>query len=132
MAAAPRSGHAAANALAWPAIGLLLVCLMLSYSRGALAALVIGAGIWFLVVPLRLRAAAALAAGVLGAAPVVAWAFSQDGLTTDRAPIAARGDAGPEFGALLVLMAAVLLAAGLALHFVVAQRPPAPRTRLIV
>ncbi|HEY7074634.1 MAG TPA: hypothetical protein VH418_04670, partial [Solirubrobacteraceae bacterium] len=56
--AARRSGHAAANALAWPAIALLLVCLMLSYSRGALAALVIGAGIWFLVVPLRLRAIA--------------------------------------------------------------------------
>ena len=49
---------------------------------------------------------------MLGAAPVVAWAFSQDGLTTDRAPIAARVDAGHEFGALLVLMASVLLAAG--------------------
>ena len=31
--AARRSGHAAANALAWPGIGLLLVCLMLS-TRG--------------------------------------------------------------------------------------------------
>jgi tetratricopeptide (TPR) repeat protein len=127
--AARRSGHAAANALAWPAIGLLLVCLMLSYSRGALAALVIGAAIWFLLVPLRLRAIAALAAGVLGAAPVVAWAFAQDGLTTDRAPIAARVDAGHEFGALLVLMAVVLLAAGLAVHFAVAQRPLTPRAR---
>jgi tetratricopeptide (TPR) repeat protein len=127
--AARRSGHAAANALAWPAIGLLLVSLMLSYSRGALAALVVGAGIWFLVVPLRLRAIAALAAGVLGAAPVVAWAFSQDGLTTDRAPIAARVDAGHEFGALLVLMAVVLLAAGLVVHFAVAQRPLTPRAR---
>jgi tetratricopeptide (TPR) repeat protein len=130
--AARRSGHAAANALGWPALGLLFVCVMLSYSRGALAALVLGLGLWFLVVPLRLRAIAALAAGVVGAAPVVAWAFSQDGLTTDRAPIAARIDAGHEFGALLLLMAAVLLAAGLALHFVVAQRPPAPRTRLLV
>ena len=42
--AARRSGHAAANALAWPAIGVLFVCLMLSYSRGALAALVLGIG----------------------------------------------------------------------------------------
>jgi tetratricopeptide (TPR) repeat protein len=127
--AARRSGHAAANALAWPGIGLLLVSLMLSYSRGALVALVAGAALWFLVVPLRLRAIAALAAGVLGAAPVVAWAFSQDGLTTDRAPIAARVDAGHEFGALLVLMAVVLLAAGLAVHFTVAQRPLTPRAR---
>ena len=112
--AARRTGHAAANALAWPAIGLLLVAMMLSYSRGALVALLVGVGLWFLIVPLRLRATVALAAGVLGAAPVVAWAFSQDGLTTDRAPIAARVDAGHEFGALLVLMVSVLLAAGLA------------------
>jgi len=127
--AARRSGHAAANALAWPAIGLLLVCLMLSYSRGALAALLIGIALWFAIVPLRLRGAVALAAAVLGAAPVVAWAFAQDGLTTDRAPIAARVDAGHEFGALLLLMAAVLLAAGLAVQFAAAQRPPTPRQR---
>ena len=129
--AARRSGHAAANALAWPAIGLLLVAMMLSYSRGALVALLVGIGLWFLIVPLRLRATVALAAGVLGAAPVVAWAFSQDGLTTDRAPLAARVDAGHEFGALLVLMASVLLAAGLAVHFAAAQRPPTPSTRRI-
>jgi hypothetical protein len=127
--AARRSGHAAANALAWPAIAVLLVCLMLSYSRGALVALVLGVGIWFLCVPLRLRAVTALAAGVLGAAPVVAWAFAQDGLTTDRAPIAARVDAGHEFGALLVLMAVVLLVAGLVVHFAVAQRSLTPRAR---
>jgi O-Antigen ligase/Tetratricopeptide repeat len=127
--AARRSGHAAANALAWPAIGLLLVCMMLAYSRGALAALALGVGAWFLLVPLRLRALVALASGVLVAGAVVAWAFAQDGLTTDRAPIAARVDAGHEFGALLLLMAAVLLAAGLAVQFAAAQRPPTTRQR---
>ena len=129
--AARRSGHAAVNALAWPAIGLLFVCLMLSYSRGALAAVLIGIALWLLLVPLRLRAVVALAAAVLGAGPVIAWAFSQDGLTTDRAPIAARIDAGHEFGALLVLMAVLLLAAGLAVNFAAAQRPPTPRERRI-
>ncbi len=131
--AARRSGHAAANALAWPAIGVLFVCLMLSYSRGALVALVLGIGLWFLIVPLRLRAIAVLAAGVLGAAPVVAWAFAQDGLTTDRAPIAARVDAGHEFGALLLLMVAVLLAAGP--RGCTSSSPsarPTPRTRRLV
>ncbi len=127
--AARRSGHAAVNALAWPAIGLLLVCLMLAYSRGALVALVLGVGAWFLLVPLRLRALVALAASVLVAGPVIAWAFSQDGLTTDRAPIAARVDAGHEFGALLLLMASVLLVAGLAVHFAAAERPPTARQR---
>jgi hypothetical protein len=127
--AARRSGHAAANALAWPALALLLVALMLSYSRGALAAVVVGVAAWLVLVPLRLRGTVALAAAVVGAAFVVFWAFSQDGLTTDRAPMAARVDAGHEFGALLVLMAAVLLAAGLAVHFAAAQRPPTRRAR---
>jgi hypothetical protein len=127
--AARRIGHAAVNALAWPAIGLLLVCMMLAYSRGSLVALAIGCGAWFLLVPLRLRGIVALAAGVLVAGPVVAWAFAQDGLTTDRAPIAARVDAGHEFGALLLLMVAVLLAAGLAIQFAAAQRPPTARQR---
>jgi hypothetical protein len=127
--AARRNGHAAANALAWPAIGLLLVCMMLSYSRGALVALVLGIGVWFVLVPLRLRALVAVAASVVVAGPVIAWAFSQDGLTTDRAPIAARVDAGHEFGALLILMSAVLLAAGLAVQFMAAQRPPTARQR---
>ena len=102
---------------------------MLSYSRGALVALAAGLALWFVLVPLRLRAAVALAAAVLGAAPVVAWAFAQDGLTTDKAPMAARVDAGHEFGALLLLMAAVLLVAGLVVHFSAAQRPPTPRQR---
>jgi hypothetical protein len=59
--AARRNGHAAVNALAWPAIGLLLVCMMLSYSRGALAALAFGIAAWFVLVPLRLRALVTLA-----------------------------------------------------------------------
>ena len=53
--AARRSGDPAVNALAWPALGLLFTCVMLSYSRGALLALLIGLALWFAVVPLRLR-----------------------------------------------------------------------------
>jgi O-Antigen ligase/Tetratricopeptide repeat len=127
--AARRAGHAAANALGWPAMALLLVCIMLSYSRGALVALVAGLALWFVLVPLRLRALVPLSAAVLGATPMVAWAFAQDGLTTDKAPMAARVDAGHEFGALLVLMAVVLLVVGLAVHFTAAQHPPTPRAR---
>jgi len=126
-----RTGHAAVNALAWPAIGLLLVCMMLAYSRGSIVALLAGLAAWFVLVPLRLRGAVVLAASVLIAGPVIAWAFKQDGLTTDRAPMAARVDAGHEFGALLLLMAAILLAAGLAVSFAVAQRPPTARRRRV-
>jgi O-antigen ligase len=127
--AARRSGHGAVNALAWPAMGLLLVCLMLSYSRGALLALAIGLVFWFAIVPLRLRGAVALLGAVLGAAPIVAYSFSRDGLTQDRLPTAIRAAAGHELGALLVLMTLVLLVAGLMVNFAIVQRPPSERTR---
>ena len=64
--------------------GLLLVCLMLSYSRGALLAVVLGFGLWLAIVPLRLRAAVALLGVLAATVPVVAWAFAQDGLTILR------------------------------------------------
>jgi cytochrome c-type biogenesis protein CcmH/NrfG len=127
--AARRTGHAAANALAWPALGLLLTCVMLSYSRGSLVALAVGLAAWFAIVPLRLRSLCALAAGVAGCALVVMWTFAQDGLTTDNAPMSARVDSGHEFGPLLLLMVTVLLAAGLAAQFVTAQRAPSPGAR---
>ena len=59
---ARRRGHALLSALAYPAMGLLLVTLMLAYSRGALVALALGLALWFAVVPLRLRGAAVLLA----------------------------------------------------------------------
>ena len=58
---ARRSGHAALNALAYPALGLLFVALLLAYSRGALLALAFGCALWFAIVPLRLRGVAVLA-----------------------------------------------------------------------
>jgi hypothetical protein len=42
---ARRAGHAALNALAYPALGLLVVTLLLAYSRGALLALAVGCAI---------------------------------------------------------------------------------------
>ena len=102
---------------------------MLSYSRGALIALAIGLAIWFAAVPLRLRAVAAFVSSALAAVPVVVWAFAQDGLTVDRAPMAARADAGHELGALLLLLVAVLGVAGLAVGFFTTEHPPDARTR---
>jgi O-Antigen ligase/Tetratricopeptide repeat len=129
--AARRSGHAAANALAYPGLGIVLVCLLLAYSRGALLALFIAMVFWFAVVPLRLRGAFALIVSTVGAGAVVAWAFAQDGLTEDRLDTAVRADAGHELGILLLLMVVVLLAAGLAIGFVTAMRAPSTRTRRI-
>lgn len=127
--AARRSGHLAFNALAWPALGLLFACLMLSYSRGALLALVLGLAFWFAVVPLRLRGALPLIVAAVAAAPVVAWAFMRDALATDRVPLAARSDAGGDLGALLALMVVLLLIAGLAVNFAAARYSVSPRVR---
>ncbi len=130
--AARRSGHAAANALAWPGLGLLFVCMMLSYSRGALLAVAFGIAFWLILVPLRLRGVLALTGALVASAPVIAWAFAQDGLTTDAAPVAARAEAGHKLGALLVLMAMALLAAGMAATFLTARTQRPRRTRRLV
>ena len=127
--AARRTGYGLASALAWPALGLVFVCMMLSYSRGSLIALAVGLAVWFAAVPLRLRAVAALACSALAAVPVVLWSFEQDGLTVDRAPMGARVDAGHELGALLLLLVAVLAVAGLAVGFRTSAHPPDERTR---
>ena len=126
-----RSGHAAVNALAQPALGVLLVCVMFAYSRGALLAMGIGLAFWFAVVPLRLRSAAVLAAPVLTSALVLLWAFNQDTLTRDLLPASQRADAGLAFGVLLLLQAVLLLAAGLATGFATALASPSQRTRLL-
>ena len=127
--AARRSGHAAVNVLAWPGLALLIVTLLLSYSRGALLATGLGLALWLAVVPLRLRALVVLGAVLVVTLPIVAWAFAQDGLTTDNVALAVRIDAGQAFGALLLLLLTTLAIAGLATGFLSAQRPPGARLR---
>ena len=129
--AARRSGHAAVNALAWPALGLLIVAMMLSYSRGALLALLVGLAFWFAVVPLRLRGVLPLIVASFASVPVVAWAFARDALSTDDVPLSARTDAGHDFGALLLLLCVVLLGLGLAANFIASERSLHPRTRVL-
>lgn len=126
---ARRHGHAAYSALAYPVLALLILTMLLAYSRGSLLAAVLGAAVWFALVPLRLRGAAVMAVSTLGAVVVAAWAFSQDALTEDRVPVELRDAAGQELGIALVAMLLVLLAAGLAIGFASAHRAPGPGTR---
>jgi tetratricopeptide (TPR) repeat protein len=121
---ARRSGHAAVSALAYPAFGLLFVALLLAYSRGALLALACGCGLWFAIVPLRLRGVAVLATSAFCGGLVAYWAFSQNPLSTDKVPLADRVSAGHELGIALAAMVLVLLVAGLAIGFANAQRAP--------
>ncbi len=126
---ARRDGHAALGALAVPALGLLLVALMLSYGRGPLLAAFIAVACWFATVPLRLRATAVLATAGVGAAIVCVWAFSNDALSKDGTPIAVRADAGHSLGLLLVALLLVLLGAGLALAFAMSRTSISPNGR---
>ena len=126
---ARRAGHRALNALAYPATGLLLVVILLAYSRGSLLALTLGCAFWFATVPLRLRGAAVLAAGGLGAGVVIAWAFSQDALTKDNVPIALQNQAGHQLLAAVLFMLVALTAIGLLVGFVTALHAPRPRAR---
>lgn len=126
---ARRDGHGLIGALAYPAMGLLLVTLLLAYSRGALAALAIGVALWMAIVPLRLRGARVLIVGALGALPLVAWAFSKHALSHESVVMAARVAAGRQLGVLLIAMVLVLLALGVALSFSGARRPSSERAR---
>lgn len=126
---ARRSGHAALNALAYPIMGLLLLTVLLAYSRGSLLAMAIGVIFWFVVTPLRLRGVAVLACGAVGAVLVALWVFSQDTLTKDKVSIAQRATSGHELGVAVVAMMLVLLAVGLLLGFSAAQRAPSEPTR---
>ncbi len=126
---ARRAGHALLNALAYPAMGLVLITVMLAYSRGALAALVVGLALWLCLVPLRLRGVAVLCTGVVGAGVVVAWDFSQHALTTDNTPLAARLSAGHQLGVLLVAVLLALTVVGLAVGFLTGRRALSPVLR---
>jgi cytochrome c-type biogenesis protein CcmH/NrfG len=119
-----RTGHALARALAYPAMGVLLLTLVLAYSRGALAALALGLLLWFCAVPLRLRAASLLIVSALGAGAVVAWDFSRHALSAEGVSLAERAQAGHQLGALIVAMLLVLTIVGITIGFATARRAP--------
>jgi O-antigen ligase len=120
---ARRDGHAVLGALAAPALCVLLVVLVLSYSRGAVLAALLGVAFWFAFVPLRLRALSVLAIGALAAAAVLAWTFAQPALSDDYVALAARGSAGHRLGLVLVAALAVAFLAALMLRFVRDRNP---------
>jgi len=124
-----RTGHALLSALAYPAMGLLMLTLLLAYSRGAVAALAAGLLVWFCIVPLRLRGAGVLIPGALGAGAVAAWDFSKHALSAENVALGQRTAAGHQLGVLLAALLLLLLAAGIAVGFVTARRAPSPAVR---
>ncbi len=94
-----RAGHALLSALAYPAMGLLLLTLVLAYSRGALAALMVGPRA---VVRRRAAAAARRRAAdrrrASPPAPPAAWDFKTHALSAEAVPLAQRTTAGHQLG----------------------------------
>ena len=124
-----RSGHALISALAYPAMSLLMVTLMLAYSRGSLAVALIGAATWLCLVPLRLRGALMLiVCGAVAAIPV-AFDFSSAALSSEGAGLPARVSAGHQLGLLLAAIAIAQLAVGIGIGFALARRPPSAQIR---
>ncbi len=125
-----RTGHQTLNALAYPALGLLLFTILLSYSRGALLAAVLGGGFWIATVrPRRLRAAALVLVGATGAGLGSAWVFTQSALSDDRVPLDLREQAGLQLAVLVVALLALLTLVGLAIGFYAVALQPSPRAR---
>ena len=120
---ARREGHGVLNALAAPALCMLLVALVLSYSRGAVLAALVGAAVWFAFVPLRLRALALAAIAGVPAAAVVAWTLRQPALADDKVALATRTAPGHRLGLLLLAAAVVSFAAALAQRFAADRNP---------
>jgi hypothetical protein len=114
LAVASPSPRRSLRALSVPAIGALVCALVMSYGRGALAAAVVGLGLWFVFVPARLRGALVLACGAVGGALVSVWAGTQSGLTGAYTPLPLRVGAGHSFGIVLLVALAVLVAVGVA------------------
>ncbi|MHB8242745.1 MAG: O-antigen ligase family protein [Solirubrobacteraceae bacterium] len=119
-----RAGHALLSALAYPAMGLLLLTLVLAYSRGALAAFAVGVVLWLCIVPLRLRGAAVLVIGAVGAVAVGAWDFSRHALSSEGVALPERATAGHQLGVLVVAMLLLLTLVGIGIGFASARRAP--------
>src|SRR5205823_11398643 len=102
------------RALAVPAIGALVVTIMLSLSRGALVIAALGLVVWFALVSVRLRAVTVLVLGAVGGAAASAWALSNHALSHDRVALHARTAAGHKLGWILIGMILVQTAVGIA------------------
>ena len=127
---ARREGHAGTAVLAYPLIGILVVALMLAYSRGSLLAAALGLAFWLILVPLRLRSATVLIAGIGFGALLGVWAFGQSGLSADRIELPLRSNAGTELGVGLLALTVILLIIGLIATWLRERRQwPAKTTR---
>jgi hypothetical protein len=119
-----KTGSSTARMLAYPAMGACVLAILLTQSRGAAAAALAGAILWFALVPLRLRSLPVLLFPTAAASGVAAWALSTDPFSKSLQPLSAKQEVADEFGALVLLMLALLLLVGAAVEATAARRVP--------
>ena len=124
-----RTGSSTARMLAYPAMGACVLAILLTQSRGAAAAALVGAIVWLALVPLRLRGLPVLLFPAAVASGVAIWALSKDPFSKSLQPLSAKQDVAGEFGALVVLMLLLLLLVGAAVEATAARRVPSARMR---
>jgi hypothetical protein len=124
-----RGGSPTARALAYPAMGASILVIILTQSRGALAAAAVGALAWFVLVPLRLRSLPVLVVPLAAALAVGAWALSKDPFTKTLQPMSAKESVAGDFGALVLLMLVLLILVGAAVEAGASRRVPSARMR---
>jgi hypothetical protein len=111
-AAARRERGRRLAALAVPAMTVMLAAVILSASRSADIVAAIGIAGWLVFAPVRLRSVAALAVAAAGAAAISIYALGTSALTTDNVAPATQDSAGHTFGIVLLVVVAIVCAAG--------------------
>jgi O-antigen ligase len=124
-----REGSRLGRVLAAPALGLLIATVLITQSRGALAAAVIACALWLVLVPLRLRGLVLLTMTAAGAAPVAAWALSKDSFLQGGRSLEGREAVAGDFGLILLVMVLALTLAGWAIPAVQSRLRPSVRVR---
>jgi Flp pilus assembly protein TadD len=92
-------------------------------------AAIVACGLWFVLTPMRLRAALVLGLGAVGAAVVVLWALAHKPLTADDIALTARTHDGHVFGIVVLLVLAAMTAVGFAATFALDRAALPERTR---
>lgn len=124
-----RRGGVVGRVLAYPGLGAAILAILLTQSRGALVAAVIGTIAWLAIVPLRLRTLPLIVLPAIGAGAVAAWALSKDAFAVAAEPLSVKQSVAGEFGLLLVLMALGLVVAGVIVNAGLTRGVPPLRVR---
>lgn len=127
-----REARRLATTVALPGLAVLGAVVVLSYSRTAMAATMVGLFIPLLFLRIRLRALLLLGLAILGTAAISVWALGNSALTNDHVALAARRSADGTFGVVLAIALVVLAGIGFAVAILMDRVRLGTSTRRII